>query len=1036
MGTTKKPTGMSVTRSGAKITCTWKKPEKYNDGQQCYVRLKVGGYWGHYDSGTFKKGWLKMSCTNTTTAKTYENTLSRYYPNSGKKKLTEVEFKVRGKHSNDDKWSGYTTDSFEVNPPHKPTLTKSVTEGVSNQATFSWTLSTKDTSSSHAWFTQLEWEAILIKGCQETKGADAFSYPIVSGSKQSGTSTTSSSKTITESSIADGSYSRWFRCRANGPGGHSDWVYAHQTYAVPNRAVNVENEVINSPSGGYEVYTEYSASSDAAYPIDTTTVQYALATPAAGLTYPSSGSSLWTDGNTTAHKTKNDEMRFHVNTAVDLDECLFVRVNNTYNSQTTEGYPWIAKYGKLKTPSITALSTNDTNHKATITATNNSDVPDSFLAIIYQGSTHPQKVVGIIPAGSTDPVVVQCPDWSTQTAKKFGVYAVVGNTSYTTDANNVKTYTFTPYSNKELMVSDATWQGGTVPQAPTSVSVAQTNTPGTVRVNWNWPWDDADGAEISWADHEDAWESTDPPETYKISSMHTGQWNIAGLTTGMKWYIRVRLVKGGDNEVYGPYSETQLINLSSAPNVPTLVLSAPIVSKSQSFTASWGYTTTDGTGQGYAEICEATVTGSGITYGTPFIHTTTAQHVTIDASRWAVNTTHYLCVRVVSESGQACDEWSAPVPIKVANPLSCSITTGSNLSNVTVEDDSVDGTTKTVLGLTDMPLTVTVTGAGDFGTTTLAIERAESYFLEQPNETYLPAHAGETVALVEQMGEAAISIDNEDLIGSLDDGAAYKFVATVSDTLGQRATAELPFEVHWTNQAKAPTATIQIDETDLIAKITPAATNPGTGDTCDIYRLSVDRPSLVYSGAAFGTMYVDPFPTIGEYGGYRLVYRTKNGDYTIADNEELAFTDYRAADSDTYRLDTMYNIIEFGGDRVQLMYDVTISNSWEKDFQATQYLGGAIQGDWNPAVARTGSVASRVVTIKDQATIQAMRRLADYAGICHVRTRDGSSYPANVDVSENYNMGQEVIAREFTISITRVDPEGFDGQTYLDWTNS
>lgn len=1036
MGTTKKPTGMSVTRNGAKITCTWKKPEKYNDGQQCYVRLKYGGSWGHFDNGTFKSGWLKLSCTNTTTAKTYTNTLSRYYPNSGKKKLTDVEFRVRGKH-NGDKWSAYTTDSFAINPPHKPKVTKTVTEGVSNQAVFSWTLSTSNTSSSHAYFTELQWEAILIKGCQETKGSEAFSYTPVSGSKLTGTSSTSSSRTISESNIADGSYSRWFRARAVGPGGASDWVYAHQVYAKPSHTNNVETEVINSVGGGYECYTSYTAPSDIAYPIDTTTVQYAFATPDAGLNYPLSGTSLWVDGNTTAHKKQNDEMRFHVNADVTEDKCLFVRVNNTYNSETTEGYPKIIKYGKLKTPTISGtISTSDVTHKATVTATNNSEVPDSFIAIVYQGSTQPQKVVGIIPAGSSDSVTVQCPNWDTQTAIKFGLYAVVGTASYTTDSNNVRTYTFKPYNNRELMTSDTTWQGGTVPQAPTNVSVAQTSVPGTIRVNWDWPWEDADGTEISWSDHDDAWESTDQPETYKISNLHVGQWNIAGLTTGMRWYVRVRLIKGTENEVFGPYSEIQEVNLASAPNVPTLVLSAPIVSREQSFTASWGYTTTDGTGQGYAEICEATVTGSGITYGTPFIHTTTAQHVTIDASRWAVNTTHYLCVRVVSESGQVCDEWSAPVPIKVANPLSCSITTGSNLSNVTVEDDSVDGTTKTVLGLTDMPLTVTVTGAGDFGTTTLAIERAESYFLEQPNETYLPAHAGETVALVEQIGEAAISIDNEDLIGSLDDGAAYKFVATVSDTLGQRATAELPFEVHWTNQAKAPTATIQIDETDLIAKITPAATSPGTGDTCDIYRLSVDRPSLVYSGAAFGTMYVDPFPTIGEYGGYRLVYRTKNGDYTIADNEELAFTDYRAADSDTYRLDTMYNIIEFGGDRVQLMYDVTISNSWEKDFQATQYLGGAIQGDWNPAVARTGSVASRVVTIKDQETIQAMRRLADYAGICHVRTRDGSSYPANVDVSENYNMGQEVIAREFTISITRVDPEGFDGQTYADWVNS
>lgn len=30
-------------------------------------------------------------------------------------------------------------------------------------------------------------------------------------------------------------------------------------------------------------------------------------------------------------------------------------------------------------------------------------------------------------------------------------------------------------------------------------------------------------------------------------------------------------------------------------------------------------------------------------------------------------------------------------------------------------------------------------------------------------------------------------------------------------------------------------------------------------------------------------------------------------------------------------------------------------------------------------------------------------------------------------------MGRDVIRSEFTLSITRVDPEGFDGLTYADW---
>jgi hypothetical protein len=73
------------------------------------------------------------------------------------------------------------------------------------------------------------------------------------------------------------------------------------------------------------------------------------------------------------------------------------------------------------------------------------------------------------------------------------------------------------------------------------------------------------------------------------------------------------------------------------------------------------------------------------------------------------------------------------------------------------------------------------------------------------------------------------------------------------------------------------------------------------------------------------------------------------------------------------------------------------------------------------------------VSILDQQTIQAMRRLATYAGICHVRTSDGSSYSANVEVSDKYDHsnGRNVIS--YDLDINRVDPEGYDGMTFEDW---
>ena len=496
----------------------------------------------------------------------------------------------------------------------------------------------------------------------------------------------------------------------------------------------------------------------------------------------------------------------------------------------------------------------------------------------------------------------------------------------------------------------------------------------------------------------------------------------------------MRLVSGeGEDATPGPWSDITTISLAEAPSIPTLTLSQAVIAADGTVTAAWGYTSNDGTAQAYAEICEATIDNlTGITYGDIIATTETAQHIDLNAADmgWTTGNTYNLCVRVFSGSGQVSAGWSDPVPVTIAEPLTATITQTS-LETITVPDDDTLGTTRTVTALTDMPLTITVTGAGETGETTVAIERAESYYLDRPDERIFTGYENETVALFTQIGEAEITIDNGDLIGTLDDGAHYRIVATVSDGIGQTAEATVDFEVHWSHQAVIPSATVEIDNTNLVAAITPIAPEEAEeGDTCDIYRLSVDRPELIFQGAEFGTKYIDPYPALGEMGGHRIVFRTANGDY-ITEENTIAWADY--TQEDTGGIDTMYNIIDFDGNQVRIMYDITLSSGWDKDFQQTKYLGGHIQGDWNAAVSRSGSVGGSLVVTQDQETIQALRRLADYPGICHVRTRDGSSYAADVQVSESRDMGRDVIRSEFTLTITRVDPEGFDGLTYADW---
>lgn len=995
----KKPKGLAIARNNMKFACSWKKGESYSNKQQfSYVVDRTGK----------KDSWSKAAdIGKAVTSKSVSLSLANYYPHKSKPKINAFKFRVRGV-SDKEKWSDWVSQEFSIDPPAKPSLSVSANETNYNQCTFTWSV---DTSNTHKVFTDVEFQTKLVTN---------YDYGGDKGwSTDTGSASGSKTYTETASTIASGSHTRWFRVRSRGPAGVSDWRYSCRVYSAPNAPTNVKAEVTKQ-AGGLQTKVTWSLTKNSSYPVDSTAAEYAIKVPGAGVYY--NGTADGTIGNIAGAGGAASAL---ISQNLEKDECLFVRVSATHLYKTTFSGWVLASAGALKDPEITDIQADDITFRAIVTASNKSEVPDTFLVVLFRTGSNPDKaaVVGIIPAGETQ-TTVQCPDWSAEDSYEFGVYACVGSYSAISRADSVDSYAITAKMKSEAPI----WQGGQVPHAPTNVSVNATAISGTVKVTWDWTWKEAQSAVLSWADHEDAWESTDEPETYTINNTHAGEWNVSGLETGKRWYFRVRLMRGtGESGTYGSWSALAVIDLSSAPSVPTLTLSQGVIPKGGSVSAFWAYVSTDGTNQAYAEICEATLTGEGVRYGDVIASTETAQHITLYADRlgWNTGETRYLCVRVVSGSGRVSDAWSNPVPIIIADALETVIeSTSLTEQQITVEDN-----TRTVMALKAMPLSAKITGAGTGGTTTLVIERAEDYHIDRPDETDFNGFKGETIGLFTQIGEDEITIRREDLIGTLDDGASYNLIATVSDSLGQSDTKVLPFEVHWQHQAVKPEGTAVIR--DRIALITPVQPEGYMeGDVCDIYRLSADRPELIVSGGAFGETYVDPYPAIGEFGGHRIVYRTVDGDYITEDNE-LAWFDITAEDGD--KLDLKFSLINFEGEQIEFFYDVTHTNVWEKDFKETRYLGGSVTGDWNRAVGRTASLKGSTVTIRDQDTMRKFRRLASYPGICHIRTVDGSSFACDIQVSEDRNYDQETIRAEYSLSVTRVDPEEPEGMTLAEW---
>ena len=701
-----------------------------------------------------------------------------------------------------------------------------------------------------------------------------------------------------------------------------------------------------------------------------------------------------------------------------------------------------------------------------------------------------------------------------------------------------KEYSFPDFEEVHAMSSDEIWELGEVPQPPTKFEVV-TKTTESALVSWDWNWSGAQYIEISWSTYPDAWESTLDLSSCRVRKRQAKSWTIYGLESGQVYYFKAKFIKViEDTETEGPWSEVSTLNLTSAPIAPVLELSKSVLTHNQDFLASWTYTSTDGTIQDSAEIFLVTSDTNGTRRGqyrkatefnpstvyytlendvyTPVVSpieedlhlyyifddqtalaetppNSTQQQLELNTADLGLisGNTYYISLRVTSKSGVK-SEWSPMVQIRIVEPLDPPIIPTiaqfmpEEVTDTVYDDEGeeVEEVQRVRFTLKALPITLNITGAGESGTTIVAIERTANFFAEKPDDSIDKGYEGETVALIRQPGEAPITITKDDLIGSLDDEGVYKLVVTIIDENGQTATSEHvsatdlteskfnankdilftrteerpyiytlvdpeatfddtesyyfknEFTVAWRHQPTqfnsdgGPIASVEVDNEHYGVKITTTVPESyEEGDVVDIYRLSVDKPELIVEDGNFGETYVDPYPAIGEFGGHRVVYKTINGDY-MTEDRYTSWVDLGVDEGDI--IETPYTIINFDDGPAEILFNIDLSNAWKKDFKETRYLGGHIQGDWNPGVSRTGSVSTVLVTTRNQETIRIMRRLADYAGITHIRTRDGSSYAANIDVSENRSYNNDELSN-YSLNITRVDSESLDGMTLDDW---
>ena len=209
--------------------------------------------------------------------------------------------------------------------------------------------------------------------------------------------------------------------------------------------------------------------------------------------------------------------------------------------------------------------------------------------------------------------------------------------------------------------------------------------------------------------------------------------------------------------------------------------------------------------------------------------------------------------------------------------------------------------------------------------------------------------------------------------------------------------AEANFDVDWARKASPPSKWSYITKASGMLGVNihvKASPDNDPSDVCDIYRVTPDGAYLVKSGQAFNSVITDryaPFSSTA-FTRYRLCTRTPDGDIEYVDvgyrlkSSSLRFDWGLPEDNPPSDVPTF----------VELPYNISLDDSYEKNFESRLHMDGLYQGYWNRGAKRKVSLSTDIIRVGDRVQKEALKALGRYPGPVYVRTPDGSAYAANV----------------------------------------
>ncbi|MBQ9021561.1 MAG: hypothetical protein IJ113_06065 [Eggerthellaceae bacterium] len=513
--------------------------------------------------------------------------------------------------------------------------------------------------------------------------------------------------------------------------------------------------------------------------------------------------------------------------------------------------------------------------------------------------------------------------------------------------------------------------------------------------------DDAESTELSWADSEDAWTSTEAPNTYDFewsdTTSQVSGYSSSALVTIKKLdedktvYVRARRYNEDAANPWGPY--TNIVPIKPFVLPTSVTASAPaFIPIGESLPVSWivGGTATQKSWK--------LLTSTGVTVATGD-NSLNAYYIPSNRIAGLVQNSEITLHVEVSAGG----DWIASndVTTSIIEPPTCEISMQDTLAAQPLSFN--------VSSNTEASLIVIVTSDGNDW-------QLPTGMYHQPAGDTVWSSLIEDVVWVEDEGVYHTTITAPTGLELMDTGRYSVSVTALDNTSGLKSdTAVASFAIHWEHQAVSPEDYVEIEGNDYTDEdgihhqnATITLTNPvnsGENDVYDIYRMTGDGAVLVGSNYPLDYEIVDEFAPFGDGSlKYRISLRTPDGDIEYCDFD--------------YTLTGKAMRFDWNGGVLELPYDISVADSYEKDADTHKHLDGTVTAGWNQGVIRKASLSSDVIRLENKDTVAAARALGRYAGIVFVRTPDGSAYAANVEVTD---MSTEGIIQAVAISAEEVD---------------